>query len=164
MKKIIFTILILVFAVLSFSIVKAFDKNLTGYVFNSQIGWVSLSCQNTNSCQNIDYKVLAENENLSGYGYSADAGWINFNPQFGEVILTQNNELYGWAFSQNNGWVYFGGEKIAQSVELENKINSVEKEVNLLNENTASMSAETIIQTIKSFCEQIFNKDICSAL
>jgi hypothetical protein len=93
------------------------SKNaLTGYVWVPNIGWVSLSCSNTNSCKSVSYGVVNDGKgNLSGYAWSANAGWISFscentsgckNVNFG-VTIDGDGVFHGWAYGQNIGWIHF---------------------------------------------------------
>ena len=56
------------------------DFELTGYVWAENIGWVSLSCENTSSCGTVDYGVTNDGSgNLSGYAWGENVGWISFS-------------------------------------------------------------------------------------
>jgi hypothetical protein len=87
---------------------------LTGYIWIPNIGWVSLSCSNTNSCGTVDYGVVNDGAGyLSGYAWSANAGWINFAPtvsgdpnDYG-VTIDGDGVFHGWAYGQNIGWIHF---------------------------------------------------------
>jgi hypothetical protein len=89
---------------------------LTGYVWVPNIGWVSLSCSNTNSCGRVDYGVVNDgNGMLSGYAWSANAGWISFScgntgtcasVNYG-VTIDGDGNFNGWAYGQNIGWIHF---------------------------------------------------------
>jgi hypothetical protein len=89
---------------------------LAGYVWVANIGWVSLSCSNTDSCGTVDYGVANDGAgNLSGYGWSANAGWISFSCEdtgscasvdYG-VTIDSNGVFDGWAYGQNIGWIHF---------------------------------------------------------
>jgi hypothetical protein len=89
---------------------------LTGYVWVANIGWVSLSCSNTNSCGTVNYGVVNDGAgNLSGYGWSTNAGWISFSCEntascasvdYG-VTIDGDGVFDGWAYGQNIGWIHF---------------------------------------------------------
>ena len=89
---------------------------LTGYVWIPNIGWISLSCANTNSCGTVDYGVVNDGSGvLSGYAWSANAGWISFSCEntgtcasvnYG-VTIDADGVFDGWAYSQNIGWIHF---------------------------------------------------------
>jgi hypothetical protein len=89
---------------------------LTGYVWAPNIGWMSLSCSNTNSCERVSYGVVNDGEgNLSGYAWSANAGWISFSCENTEscervnyvVTIDSIGNFNGWAYGQNIGWIHF---------------------------------------------------------
>jgi hypothetical protein len=89
---------------------------LTGYVWVPNIGWVSLSCSNTNSCGRVSYGVVNDgNGNLSGYAWNANAGWISFSCENTEscervnygVTIDSIGNFNGWAYGENIGWVNF---------------------------------------------------------
>jgi hypothetical protein len=51
------------------------DTKLTGYIWAENIGWVSLSCENTGSCGTLNYGVTKDgNGNLSGYAWGENVG------------------------------------------------------------------------------------------
>ncbi len=89
-------------------------ERLAGYAWVPNIGWVSLSCENTGNCGTVDYEVVNDGSgNLSGYAWSANAGWINFDPNvpgdsnhYG-VSIDSNGVFDGWAYGQNIGWIHF---------------------------------------------------------
>ena len=59
-------------------------KELTGWAWSDNIGWISFNCSNTNSCATSNYKVsmldsVTTNHYLSGYAWSDSVGWISFN-------------------------------------------------------------------------------------
>ncbi|MHC4707728.1 MAG: lamin tail domain-containing protein, partial [Planctomycetota bacterium] len=87
---------------------------LVGYVWVPNIGWVSLSCQNTDSCGTVDYQVVNDGSgNLSGYAWSGNVGWINFDPNVAGdsndygVTIDSDGVFGGWAYGQNIGWIHF---------------------------------------------------------
>ncbi|MCD4718346.1 MAG: hypothetical protein K8S13_00595 [Desulfobacula sp.] len=89
------------------------DTKLTGYIWAENIGWVSLSCENTNSClDGITYGIDNDGEgNLSGYAWGENVGWINFAPTGGGVAIeTATGEFSGTAWGENIGWISFRGE------------------------------------------------------
>lgn len=64
---------------------------LTGYAWSENTGWISLSCENDDSCGSVDYGVTVNNDGtLSGYAWSAGKpdgmpdsepsgiGWVKF--------------------------------------------------------------------------------------
>lgn len=99
--------------VLSLSIVPLFASadvgNLTGYAWSDNIGWISFTCVNTNSCASnggYDYGV-SENPsgNLTGFAWSDNIGWIKFGGlssfPSGAGTLAQDAQLVG---SNVVGW------------------------------------------------------------
>ena len=83
-------------------------NRLIGYVWVPNIGWVSFSCRNTDSCGTVDYEVVNDGSgNLSGYAWGANVGWINFNPNYGGVTIDGEGVFDGWAYGQNIGWLHF---------------------------------------------------------
>jgi hypothetical protein len=95
----------------------ASDK-LTGFVWAENIGWMSLSCENTSSCGTVNYGVTNDGSgNLSGYAWAENVGWINFNPivpgdpiDYGVKIDADGN-FDGWAWGENIGWIRFDSTK-----------------------------------------------------
>jgi len=89
---------------------------LTGWVWAENIGWVSLSCENTSSCPTVNYGVTNDGGgNLSGYAWSENVGWISFScdntsscatVNYGVTIDDQGN-FDGWAWGENIGWIHF---------------------------------------------------------
>jgi hypothetical protein len=93
------------------------DTTLTGYIWAENIGWVSLSCENTASCATVNYGVANDGSgNLSGYGWSENVGWISFSCEntgscgtvsYGVIIDPTTGEFSGQAWGENIGWVIF---------------------------------------------------------
>ncbi len=90
-------------------------SNLNGWAWSSNIGWVSLNCQDTSVCSASDYKVQVDSDGkLSGYAWSSNIGWIQFNPagpypespQTSAVIDLVTGVASGWlrALSYGGGW------------------------------------------------------------
>ena len=90
------------------------SENLTGFIWAENIGWISLSCQNTESCGTVNYGVTNDGAgNLSGYAWAENVGWINFNPNvpgdsndYGVTIDFDGN-FSGYAWGENIGWINF---------------------------------------------------------
>ena len=87
------------------------NYNLSGWLWSSNIGWVSLGGSN--------YQVVVNpiDGNLSGYAWSPNIGWINFapasgfpnSPNYSAKINLSNGALSGWmkatqADPTNGGW------------------------------------------------------------
>lgn len=52
----------------------------SGYIWSDNIGWISLSCSNTNTCGTVNYGLTADYNTglMAGYVWSANVGWISF--------------------------------------------------------------------------------------
>jgi hypothetical protein len=90
------------------------DRELSGWMYAENLGWISLSCENTLSCGEVDYGVLNDGAgNLSGFAWSENAGWINFAPEPpgwgspGVTVDSATGELSGYAWAENFGWISF---------------------------------------------------------
>jgi hypothetical protein len=92
------------------------SEKLTGFIWIANIGWVSLSCENTKSCRRVSYGVVNDGAgNLSGYAWSANAGWISFSCENTEsckdvkysVTIDGDGIFHGWTYGQNIGWIHF---------------------------------------------------------
>ena len=93
------------------------DSGLTGYIWAENIGWVSLSCENTSSCASVNYGVMNDgNGNLSGYAWSENVGWISFSCEntancgavdYGVTIDPATGIFSGKAWTENVGWISF---------------------------------------------------------
>lgn len=59
------------------------DADLNGWAWSATIGWISMTCENTNNCATdggVDYGVTIEPSGaLTGYAWSSNIGWIKFN-------------------------------------------------------------------------------------
>lgn len=54
--------------------------NLSGYAWNDIIGWISLSCYNTDSCGTSNYSVAVNSQgDFTGWAWNDIIGWISFN-------------------------------------------------------------------------------------
>ncbi len=93
----------------------AFDK-LTGFVWAENIGWISMSCENTSSCTTgVNYGVTNDGSgNLGGYAWAENVGWISFScdntsscgtVDYGVTIDADGN-FDGWAYGENIGWIH----------------------------------------------------------
>ena len=90
------------------------DK-LTGFIWAENIGWISLSCENTSSCGTVNFGVTNDGAgNLSGFAWGENVGWINFDPNVSGdsndygVTVDSDGVFDGWAWAENIGWVNFG--------------------------------------------------------
>jgi hypothetical protein len=93
------------------------DSKLAGYIWAENIGWVSLSCENTSSCASVNYGVMNDgNGNLSGYAWAENVGWISFSCEntancgavdYGVTIDPATGVFSGKAWTENIGWMSF---------------------------------------------------------
>jgi hypothetical protein len=93
------------------------DSELFGYVYAENLGWISLSCQNTGTCGTVQYGVLNDgNGGLSGLAWGENVGWIDFRPAIqgtpvpgtGVRIDPATGTFTGYAWGENLGWLNFG--------------------------------------------------------
>ncbi len=98
--------------------VQVASNRLTGWVWGENIGWISLSCENTSSCKRVSYGVANDgNGNLSGFAWGENVGWINFDPRvLGDrtdygVIIDADGNFDGWAWGESTGWIRFDSSK-----------------------------------------------------
>src|SRR5262245_14979987 len=94
--------------------VQVSDAALTGYMYFENLGWLSLSCENTNSCSTTSYGITNDGAgNLAGRAWSENAGWVDFsptingNPVGGVTIDPSTGKFEGYAWGENIGWVSF---------------------------------------------------------
>lgn len=82
---------------------------LTGWLWGENIGWISLSCQNTSSCGTTSYGVMQDSFGvLSGFAWSENVGWINFAPATSGVTIDPGTGNFsGYAWGENIGWISF---------------------------------------------------------
>lgn len=91
--------------------------DLSGFAHSDNIGWISLNCISTNSCDSIQYKVSSDaSGNLSGWAWSENYGWISFNcltddscdnSNYKVTVNQTTGDFDGYAWSQNLGWISF---------------------------------------------------------
>lgn len=91
------------------------DGSVSGWMWSENLGWISLSCTNTGSCNLVSYGVVNDSAgNLSGFAWSENAGWISFSCEntsscavvdYGVVADPQNGSITGFAWSENVGWL-----------------------------------------------------------
>jgi hypothetical protein len=92
------------------------EEKLTGFIWAENIGWMSLSCENTSSCGTVDYRVTNDGAgNLAGYAWAENIGWISFSCEntascgtvdYG-VTIDADGEFAGYAWAENIGWINF---------------------------------------------------------
>ncbi len=90
---------------------------LQGWLWSANTGWISLSCENTSSCNEVNYRVNHDGSgNLSGFGWSPNIGWISFscedssscgNVAYAVNVDLQSGEMTGHAYAANAGWISF---------------------------------------------------------
>jgi len=113
------------------------DDKVSGWAWNSNIGWVSFNCLGENpACSGTNYGVTVDlnTGHFSGYGWSSNVGWISFNetgaPDYGfnaSCLSTgscagaanctacynwNDHKVYGWAKILTmgaGGWIKFNG-------------------------------------------------------
>jgi hypothetical protein len=85
------------------------DAELGGWMWAENIGWISLSCENTFSCAAISYGVSNDGAGvLSGYAWGENVGWINFAPSTAGVSIDPaTGDWSGRAWGENIGWITF---------------------------------------------------------
>jgi len=111
------------------------ETQLTGYVWAENIGWISLSCENTGSCGTVNYGVTNDGAgNLSGYAWSENAGWISFScdntascgtVDYGVTIDFDGN-FDGYAWGENIGWINFNSADLSGYGVLACKVNYID--------------------------------------
>lgn len=87
------------------------DFELVGWMWGENLGWVSLSCRNTDSCW-VDYGVKNDGHGLlTGFAWAENAGWIDFSPSEGGVAIDPGTgEFHGEAWAENLGWIRFASD------------------------------------------------------
>lgn len=62
------------------AVADAHAGNLSGYAWSSNIGWISMNCENHAGCSVSDYGVNVTPSGLmEGYAWSPNVGWLSFN-------------------------------------------------------------------------------------
>lgn len=112
------------------------DTVFSGYAWSSNIGWISLNCDQSvsggsNDCTTSNYSVTMNSSTgvFSGHAWASNIGWIDFAPTSGYPQLPNNGvklvavptttcasgkELSGWARALSfgsgwDGWIKFSG-------------------------------------------------------
>ncbi|MFA6307169.1 MAG: hypothetical protein WCV70_04315 [Patescibacteria group bacterium] len=121
------------------------SDNVSGWAWNSNIGWISFSCSNNNTCSDnggYDYGVNIDSDtgDFSGYAWSSNVGWVYFGPDDNLPVygLIQASDapgdpkiwahydsatgiVTGWAkilSMGNNGWVKLSDSSWASGVSI----------------------------------------------
>jgi hypothetical protein len=91
-------------------------STLTGWMWAENLGWISLSCENTSSCGAVNYGVTNDGAGtLAGWGWAENAGWISFScintgscgsVSYG-VTIDSDGDFDGFAYGENIGWIHF---------------------------------------------------------
>jgi hypothetical protein len=96
-------------------------SSVSGWLWSDNLGWISLSCTNTDSCddQAFGVRIAVLDQSLQifeldGYAWSENAGWISFSCRDSNTCAAvnyrvqldaQTGMLNGHAWSGNLGWV-----------------------------------------------------------
>jgi hypothetical protein len=86
------------------------DWRVTGWMWGENLGWISLSCENTSSCGTETYGVYNDGAgHLSGTAWSENGGWIDFAPANGAGVTVDidTGVMTGAAWWENGGWISF---------------------------------------------------------
>ena len=115
--------------------VQVTSDKLTGFVWAENIGWISMSCENTSSCGTVSYGVTNDGSgNLGGYAWAENAGWISFScnntsscktVDYGITIDADGN-FTGWAWGENVGWINFNSADLYGYGVLACKVNFID--------------------------------------
>lgn len=91
------------------------STDMAGYAWSSNVGWISMNCENTDTCGTVEYNVTVGTDNdIDGYAWSSNVGWIQFGNGLGgcptggncDARFDGSNEVVGWAraLSHDDGW------------------------------------------------------------
>jgi hypothetical protein len=140
------------------SVSNAAIKDLSGYVYSENAGWISLNCENTNSCDTVDYMVTKDDSgSLLGYGFSQNGQWIKFNPNFGGVTVKNDGSVSGWAYSEKREWVridYVKNISIDNSQKENTAVENIISEDYIANLSTMSL--------LNSLCNKFLSINWCN--
>ena len=86
---------------------RADSVSLSGWAWSSNIGWVSLNCQDLNVCSTSNYQVQMDLTTgaLSGYAWSSNIGWIQFNPAGPYPAGPQTSAIINPTTGVASGWM-----------------------------------------------------------
>ncbi|MFZ1748529.1 MAG: hypothetical protein WAU17_21665 [Nitrospirales bacterium] len=94
----------------------AFGQALAGFLWGENVGWISLSCENTASCAKVNFGVKkAGKGKLTGFAWGENIGWVNFAPSGGGGGVTLDpatGQLSGQVWSKNVGWIRLRGTPV----------------------------------------------------
>jgi hypothetical protein len=70
------------------------DFEVTGWLWGENVGWISLSCANTDSCVTLDYGVSIDGATgrFAGHAWGENVGWIAFDA----VPLVHDGVVTAW--------------------------------------------------------------------
>jgi len=57
------------------------EIKLTGYAWSENVGWISFSCENDDSCEEVEYGVEINGSNIEGYAWNEQLGWLKLDPE-----------------------------------------------------------------------------------
>jgi hypothetical protein len=99
---------------------RVLENRVEGWIWSANLGWISLSCFNTDGCTSVEFEVTHDGfGNLSGFGWSENVGWISFSCEntgscatvdYGVSVDIVTGELTGYGWSENLGWISFSCE------------------------------------------------------
>jgi hypothetical protein len=111
---------------------RVLETRVEGWLWLEGVGWVSLSCHNTDSCSSVEYEVTHDGSGiLAGYGWSENAGWVSFSCvntmscatiDYGVTINPGNGEFSGFAWAENLGWISFSCENTGSCAAVEFRV------------------------------------------
>lgn len=82
LKRAIMVSLFLLALTASAQTASAATRDLTGWAWSSNTGWLSFNCISGGNCTTSNYKVTVDDETgfMDGYAWSSNIGWISFRP------------------------------------------------------------------------------------
>ena len=93
------------------------DDAASGWLWSANAGWISLNCENTDSCATVDYGVVHDGMGgLGGYGWAPNIGWVSFScvntsscdtVDYAVSVDPVSYEVSGYAYAPNAGWIGF---------------------------------------------------------
>jgi hypothetical protein len=112
------------------------DTNITGNMYSGNIGWISFSCENTDSCGDVEYGVVNDSGDISGFAWGENTGWIDMS---GVVIDSNTGDFSGYGYSGNIGWISFSCENTDSCGDVDYGVNTTWR----ITENESSSSSRT---------------------
>jgi len=113
--KIFWLSFLIILSIAFFSNTAVAAGNITGWAWSENIGWISFSCRNQNTCATFNYGINKETDGrLTGWAWSEHIGWISFNETTGFPTSLSNHSprvradgrVIGWAraLAHGGGW------------------------------------------------------------